>query len=164
MSASIKSLVLLGLLCLAAQSSAQNPNGAPPSDATFSFVVDAGFPFGSCHGFAIQLDATGKGKVIATGTGNMIVTSPNLNVTVKNLSDPTKQATFNITGSLHRTPNPDGSITTVYTGRNFVIDVVAGVVLVIGNASYVSDATGQIIIQPLTMKAGTITDVCALLR
>ena len=53
--------------------------------------------------------------------------------------------TLNVTGSFHDTINPDGSITSVATGRSLLTDpVTEGLELVIGRLSYVTDAEGNI--------------------
>ena len=95
--------------------------------------------------------------------GNLIFTSPGLDATVTNLTDPTKQVTLNITGSFHVSPTSDGGSLFVVTGRNLLTDPIAGVVLAVGNFSFAFDASGNLT-QPLTKQGGTLTDLCALLH
>jgi hypothetical protein len=137
-------------------------NGTPPQNVTSSMDVYPGAPFGSCA-FPINISSQGKGKTIVLPKGNIIFTSPGLNATVTNLTDPTKQVNLNITGSFHVSTTSDGTSVFVVTGRNLLTDPFAGVVLAIGNFSFAFDASGNLT-QPLTMKAGTLTNLCALLQ
>jgi hypothetical protein len=124
--------------------------------------VFPGAQFGSCA-FPINIASQGKGKTIVFPKGNMIFTSPGLGATVTNLIDPTKQVTINITGSFHVSTTSDGGSLFVVTGRNLLTDPFAGVVLAIGNFSFAFDANGNLT-QPLTMQAGTLTNLCDLLK
>jgi len=137
-------------------------NGTPPEDVNLTLVVDPGAPFGSCT-FPISISALGKAKTIQLPGGNLIITSPDLNATVTNLANPTKTVSLNITGSIHQTIEPDGTVLSVVTGRNLLTDPIAGVVLAIGNFSFAFDAAGNLT-QPLTMQGGSLIDLCALLE
>jgi hypothetical protein len=139
---------------------AQN-DGGPPGNVNVTFEVNPGDPFGSCA-FPIRISAQGKGKTIEVPGGRFIFTSPQLNATVTNLADPTKQLSLNITGSFHQTTNLDGTVVTVVTGRNLLTDPFAGVVLAIGKFSYAFDAAGNLT-QPLQGK-GQLIDLCAVLQ
>jgi hypothetical protein len=129
---------------------------------TITFDVDPGDPLGSCA-FPINISAEGKAKTIILRSGNLILTSPDLNATVTNLSKPAKQVNLNITGVWHQTTSADGSVTTMVTGRNLLTDPVAGVVLALGNFSFAFDANGNLV-QPLTQQGGLLIDICALLN
>ena len=137
-------------------------NGNPPQNVTTSSDVYPGAPFGSCS-FPINISSQGKGKTIFLPRGNMIFTSPGLDATVTNLIDPSKQVSLNITGSFHVSPTSDGGSLFVVTGRNLLTDPFAGVVLAVGNFSFAFDAKGNLT-QPLTMQAGTLTNLCAALQ
>ncbi len=137
-------------------------NGGPPQPVSSSMDVYPGAPLGSCS-FPINISTEGKGKTIMLPKGNMIFTSPGLDATVTNLTNPAKQVTLNITGSFHVSPTPDGGQLFVVTGRNLLTDPFAGVVLATGNFSFAFDANGNLT-QPLTKQGGTITDICALLQ
>ena len=151
--------VILALTMAAPTVLAQGPpNGGAPEDV--SGVVPPEFFPGTCD-FPIQLEVSGKGKTITLPDGRRILTSPGLFVTVTNLDTPENQATFNITGTFHETTAANGDVTTKVTGRNLLFDPEAGVVLTIGNFSFVFDAEGNLI-QPFEGK-GQVTDVCALL-
>ena len=76
--------------------------------------------------------------------------------------DTLKQVTLNVTGAFHQTTNENGDVVTVVTGRNFLTDPFAGVVLAIGNFSFAFDAGGNLI-QPLAGR-GTLTDICGLIE
>ena len=68
--------------------------------------------------------------------------------------------TLNITGIFHVTTEPDGDVVTVATGRNALLDPIAGFVLTQGNFTYTFDADGNLI-APLSGR-GRVTDICAL--
>jgi hypothetical protein len=152
--------VILALVVAAPTVLAQGNGGAPEDvSGTIPPEVVAQFP-GACS-FPMQLDLSGKGKVITLPDGRRILTSPGLHVTVTNM-DNGEQATFNITGTFHETTNLEtGEVTTVVTGRNLLFDPEAGVVLTIGNFSFVFDDEGNLI-QSFEGK-GQVIDVCALL-
>ncbi len=153
--------VILALTMAAPTVLAQGNGGAPEDvSGTIPPEIVAQFP-GHCS-FPIQLELSGKGKEITLPDDRRIFTSPGLHVTVTNL-DTGEQATFNITGTFHETTNPqNGEVTTRITGRNLLFDPEAGVVLTIGNFSFVFDAEGNLV-QPFKGE-GQVIDVCALLE
>jgi hypothetical protein len=154
--------VILALTMAAPTVLAQSDNGVAPEDVSGTFTPEevAEFFPGQCS-FPIQLDLSGKGKVITLPDDRRILTSPGLHVTVTNM-DNSEQATFNVTGTFHETTDPvTRDVTTRVTGRNLLFDPEAGVVLTIGNFTYVHDAEGNLI-QAFEGK-GQVTDVCALL-
>src|SRR5215216_3217036 len=113
--------VILALTMAAPTVLARSDNGTAPVDASGTIIVDPPDPNpplpGHCS-FPIQLDLSGKGKVITQPDGSRIITSPGLFVTVTNLDTPENQATLNITGTFHETTNPEnGEVTTRITGR-----------------------------------------------
>jgi hypothetical protein len=150
--------ILSALIVAVPMVSAQS-NGGAPQDASGTIVVNPGDYPGSCE-FPFSLDLSGKGKTIELPDGSLILTSAGLDVTITNL-DNDKQASFNITGSVHQSTLENGDVKTVLTGRNFAIDPVAGTVVTIGRFSYVFDAEGNLV-QP-QMGNGQRIDVCALL-
>ena len=157
-------IALLALAMAAPTVLARNVNGVAPSDASGTIVVQPGdFP-GSCD-FPMQLDFRGKAKTIDLPGEVFIFTSPGLDVTVTNVTDPDPEkqpsATFNITGSLEQTTLENGDVVTVARGRNFLIDPEAGTVIAIGNFSFVFDKHANLI-QPLEGE-GQLIDVCELL-
>ena len=152
--------VILALTMAAPTVLAQGNGGAPEDvSGTIPPEVVAQFP-GACS-FPMQLELSGKGKVITLPDGRRIITSPGLHVTVTNV-ETGEQATFNITGTFHETTNLEtGEVTTRITGRNLLFDPEEGVVLTIGQFTYVFDAEGNLI-QPFEGK-GQVIDVCELL-
>jgi hypothetical protein len=163
----VKRAIVLALsvilaLTMAAPTVLAQGNGGAPEDVSGTIPPEdvAQFFPGHCS-FPIQLELSGKGKVITLPDGRRILTSPGLHVTVTNV-ETGEQATFNITGTLHETTNLEtGEVTTVVTGRNLLFDPEAGVVLTIGPFTYVFDAEGNLI-QPFEGK-GKVIDVCELL-
>jgi len=152
-------VVLLAFGLAFGQPAIADPN--PPVDADFTFDVPANWPGGGCA-FPFRLTSlNGKAKTILLPDGRIIATSPGLDVTVTNLDEPSKQVTLNVTGAFHITTAANGDVVYVVTGRNFLTDPLAGVVLAKGNFSFAFDAAGNLI-QPLAGK-GTLTDVCELI-
>ena len=166
--------VILALTMAAPTVSAQSKNGVAPGDASGTLNIEPGDPAwpGTCT-FPLQLDLSGKGKLIEHPNGvglTSISTSPGLDVTITNLANQENQATFNITGSIVTSTNPEtGEVTQLFRGRNLIFDAQAGTVIAIGNFSFVSipagppGVEGDIIVQPLTSTGGQLIDVCALL-
>jgi hypothetical protein len=159
--------VILALTMAAPTVLARSDNGTAPRDASGTIIVDPADPNpplpGHCS-FPIQLDLSGKGKVITQPDGSAIITSPGLFVTVTNLDSPENQVTLNITGTFHQTTAANGDVTTRITGRNLPFDPDAGINLTIGNFSFVFDAEGNLL-QSFedTDGNGQVIDVCALL-
>jgi hypothetical protein len=102
----------------------------------------------------------GKAKTITLPGDRSIVTSPGLDVTLTNLLDPSKTVTVNITGAFHQSTTQTGDALTVVTGRNLIGDPEVGLVLAIGNFSYVF--RGSVLVQPL-MGLGQLIHVCTLI-
>lgn len=93
--------------------------------------------------------------------GSLLLTSPGLDATITNLDEPENQATFNFTGSVHRSTQENGDVVTVMTDRNFAIDPVAGTTVVIGRYTFTFDAAGNLI--QSQMGNGQRVGVCELL-
>ena len=141
--------VTLGPPSVAAQNRPQDVNETVP------------LPPGTACPFEVELLLIGKTKTIEHRGDRSIITSPGLNATLTNLDNPSKQVTLNITGAFHETTKQDGSVVTVVTGRNLLLDPDAGFVLAIGRFSFAFDASGNLI-QPLNGK-GQLIDACALI-
>ena len=158
----VLALSIILALTMAAPTVLAQGNGGAPEDVSGTIPPEdvAKFFPGHCS-FPIQLELSGKGKVITLPDGRRILTSPGVDVTVTNV-DNGEQATFNITGTLHETTNLEtGEVTTVVTGRNLLFDPEAGVVLTIGEFTYVFDRKGNLI--QAFEGNGQVIDVCALL-
>jgi hypothetical protein len=153
--------ILSALVVAAPMVSAQSDNGGAPGDAsaTYGPEVLAQFP-GHCS-FPMQVVISGKTKTIEQGNGGIIFTSPGAFATITNLANE-EQATFNITGSAHKSILENGNVKTVMTGRNFALDPVAGTVITIGRFSFVNDPTDTTNVVPVSGK-GQMIDVCTLL-
>jgi hypothetical protein len=133
----------------------------PPEQINVTFDINVGDLPASCA-FPIRISAEGKSKTIALPDNRFILTSPGLKATVTNLANPSRLVTLNITGAFHQRTDPDGSVVTVVTGRNFLTDPLAGVVLAIGSFSYAFDASGNVI-QPLA-GSGQLINICSLIN
>lgn len=159
-------IALLALVVAAPTALARAEQAKPPEDASGSLELapnDPRFP-GACD-FPMLLEFTGKTKTIELPDGGVVFdsisASPNLYATITNL-DNGEQATFNVTGAvLTKTPDSEGNVETVLTGRNLAIDPVAGTVVTIGRYTFVFDAEGNLV-QPQE-GTGTRIDVCELL-
>jgi hypothetical protein len=148
-------LAVLALGLVFGQLSVAAPN--PPTDVVQTITIPAG---GVCA-FGVEILLTGKAKTIDLPGDRFIFTSPGLDATLRNLDDPSKQVTLNVTGAFHQTTTQDGSVVTVTTGRSLLFDPQAGFVLAIGHFSFVFDAD-QNLIQPLEGQ-GQLVDACALI-
>jgi len=171
--------VILALVVAAPTVLAQegaSPNGRPPEAVSEEpFVLPAKNPnvpstdpaSVGCD-FPVLYEPSGKGKAIYLPDGSFIFTSPDLYVTLTNVDAPENQVTYNVTGSIHGTPQPDDPnvVDYVITGRNLASDP-AGLFLNIGRFTYtlrLDPVTGQVIeiVEPQQGK-GQAIDVCALL-
>jgi hypothetical protein len=153
--------ILSALVVAAPMVLAQSDNGEAPQEVSVTYgpEVLAQFP-GHCS-FPMQLEVSGKTKTVEQGNGGVIITSPDAFATVTNLANG-EQATFNITGSAHKSTLENGNVKTVMTGRNFALDPVAGTFISIGRFTFVNDPTDTTNIVPVSGE-GRMIDVCALL-
>jgi hypothetical protein len=153
--------ILSALVVAAPMVLAQSDNGAAPQEVSVTYgpEVLAQFP-GHCS-FPMQLEVSGKTKTVEQGNGGVIITSPDAFATITNLANG-EQATFNITGSAHKSILENGNVQTVMTGRNLALDPVAGTFVSMGRFTYVNDPTDTQNIIPVSGE-GRMIDVCALL-
>ncbi|MDH4153798.1 MAG: hypothetical protein OEV01_08455 [Nitrospira sp.] len=142
--------------------------GLPPAEVGYTVTIDAKSAFYACE-FNVSLSVAGKGGAITLPNGRFIYTSPAQSATLINLDNPQKQVMLNITGSTMQSTNAQGNQVFQPRGRNLLGDPgqtnengYEGLVLAIGNFSYVFDSNGNLI-QPLKGQ-GTITNVCDLIR
>jgi len=167
-------IALIALLAMAmavptvlAQPPEREPNPNAPQDASVTYPPEfVGTFAGSCD-FPLQIELSGKAKEIHLPNGGLLITSPGLDATLTNLTDPRAvnppSVTFNVTGSTVTSTDPEtGDVTTVARGRNLLLDPEAGTVIAIGDFSFVLDAEGNVI-QPLEGE-GQLIDVCAALQ
>ena len=131
---------------------------APPEPFTpVDFTIQPGAAFGSCA-FPVRVQATGKAKTIETPGGKEIGVFANTKVTA---STPVKSVQYSINGTLTNTTDSGGNVVTKATGRNFITDPDAGVVVTSGNFTFTFDENGNLV-EGLSGK-GQTTDVCAAL-
>jgi hypothetical protein len=131
---------------------------APPEPFTVDFTTSA--KFGTCDGFDVRAQATGKAKTIETPHGKVIGVSANTVATATNLKTGTK-VQYSINGRFFNTTDADGNVTTTATGRNFLTDPDAGVVITSGTFTFAFDKKGNLV-EGLS-GTGLIIDVCATL-
>lgn len=135
--------------------------GAPPSpvDASQTLLADEACPF------AIEVTFEGKGGNIdlphnPNFTG--IATSPDLRVTVTNLSDPSKTVTVNATGAARTFALPNGRTLVRAGGHNFlysVPEVGATALATTGPIELVLDANNDI--ATMDLSGARVRDICA---
>ena len=101
----------------------------PPSDLSASFDLPADPLWCS---FPIHLDVVGTGKVIDHGDGRTTEVYQGFRVTVTNLTDPSKSATFNAPGTIRNLPQDDGTVVHVMTGPNLSGDTEGGLAFNVG--------------------------------
>jgi hypothetical protein len=143
--------------------------GLPPVDTDYGFTITAKSAFYACE-FNIYMSVAGKEGKIELPGDRFIITSPTLSATFTNLdSNPPKEVTLSISGSTKQSTNEQGDQISRPRGRNVLGDPFQtnqngyeGLVLAIGNFSYIFDSEGNLI-QPLKGD-GTITKICDLIR
>ena len=158
-----RKLVLATCLILAALgppaaelSRADSGNGSPPEPANQTFTLP-----GIC-GFDVQVTLTGREGLIALPSGGFLITAPDVYGTFTNLSDPTKSVTLNITGVFHVSFDQNGDTIVMVTGRNAFIEPSGGILLLIGNFTFVSDSNGNLIQGPTGV--GQTISICDLIN
>jgi hypothetical protein len=132
---------------------------APIEPFTVEFTIVEGARFGSCA-FDVLVQATGKAKTITTPTGKVIGVSANTTAKATNLESG-KSVQYSVNGTFISTTDSFGNVTTKATGRNFLTDPVAGVVVTSGNFTFTFDEDGNLV-EGLS-GTGKIIDVCAAL-
>jgi hypothetical protein len=134
-------------------------SAAPPGDVD---VEDVTLP--GCD-FPVQADVSGKSKVIDLPSGQTLITSPNLRITLTNVTEPTNQVTYVITGSFLTTEQDDGNLFVEARGRNLIFGEEVGIFLTIGQFTFIGREVDEGVIVALTPPTGegSLTDVCALL-
>jgi hypothetical protein len=149
--------IVLGVLAVAPPAYADPPK---PTPVTFSFTIAANADTGGCD-FPVLVEGRGKTKAIELPSGGVIVIAPNTKVTATN-TETGKSVMYSINGAFHNeAPDAQGNVVTKATGRNFLTDPFAGVVVTSGNFSFTTRSDGSNAV-PLDGK-GKIIDVCAAL-
>jgi hypothetical protein len=132
-------------------------SAAPPEP------VDVTTELPGCN-FPVGAEVSGKSKVTDLPSGQTLITSPNLRITLTNLTEPTNQVTYVITGSFLTTERVDGNLDVEARGSNLIFGPEVGIFLAIGRFTFVGFEDGGpiVAITPPTGE-GRLTDVCALL-
>jgi hypothetical protein len=133
-------------------------SAAPPGD------VDADVTLPGCD-FPVRAEVSGKSKVIDLPSGQTLITSPNLRITLTNVTEPTNQVTYVITGSFLTTERTDGNLDVEARGRNLIFGEEVGIFLTIGQFTFIGREADEGVIVAITPPTGegSLTDVCALL-
>jgi len=114
--------------------------------------------------FPVEAEVSGKSKVIDLDSGQTLITSPNLRITLTNVTEPTNQVTYVITGSFLTTERTYGNLDVEARGSNLIFGPEVGIFLTIGHFTFIGfeDEGAVVAITPPTGE-GSLTDVCALL-
>jgi hypothetical protein len=133
-------------------------SAAPPGD------VDADVTLPGCD-FPVRAEVSGKSKVTELPSGQTLITSPNLRITLTNVTEPTNQVTYVITGSFLTTERTDGNLDVEARGRNLIFGEEVGIFLTIGQFTFIGREADEGVIVAITPPTGegSLTDVCALL-
>ena len=114
--------------------------------------------------FPVEAEVSGKSKVIDLDSGQTLITSPNLRITLTNVTEPTNQVTYVITGSFLTTERTYGNLDVEARGSNLIFGPEVGIFLTIGHFTFIGfeDEGAVVAITPPTGE-GSLTDVCAVL-
>jgi hypothetical protein len=134
-------------------------SAAPPEPVD---VEDVTLP--GCD-FPVEADVSGKSKVTDLPSGQTLITSPNLRITLTNLDETTNQVTYVITGSFLTTEQDDGNLFVEARGRNLIFGPEVGIFLTIGQFTFIGFKADEGVVVAITPPTGegSLTDVCALL-
>ena len=115
--------------------------------------------------FPVLAEVSGKSKVMELPSGQTLITSPNLRITLTNLTEPTNQVTYVITGSFLTTERTDGNLDVEARGSNLIFGPEVGIFLTIGQFTFIGREADEGVIVAITPPTGegSLTDVCAVL-
>ncbi|RZL92371.1 MAG: hypothetical protein EOP82_10395 [Variovorax sp.] len=128
-----------------------------PFDATFSLPAA---PAGPCT-FPVRIDVVGKQGILALPRGVTIFTAPMQFATVTNLTT-SASIRLTATGAFKVTTDQNANIVTTVTGRNILLDPVAGLVLGSGIFSFVFDNLENLV-TPLN-GTGRLVNICSMVE
>ena len=119
---------------------------------------------GEACSFPIEVAFEGKGGAIDlpnNPTFSGVATSPDLRVTVTNLSEPTKTVTVNATGVFRFVTRPDGGLEIVAGGHNFLYGVpeLGATALATTGPITVQVVNGEI--AGMDLSGARVRDICA---
>ena len=150
----VGALMALLMLAFAGTASAAPPE---PVDAT-PFRVEGICPF------PMRAELSGKSQLKELPGGRKLSISPGLRVTLTNLTEPTNQVSYVITGSFLWTELANGNLFVVARGRNIVFGPEVGMFLTIGRFTFIAfDAGGTPVALTRPTGQGRLIDVCAIL-
>jgi hypothetical protein len=134
-------------------------SAAPPEPVD---VEDVTLP--GCD-FPVEADVSGKSKEIVLDSGQTLITSPNLRITLTNLDETTNQVTYVITGSFLTTEQDDGNLDVEARGSNLIFGPEVGIFLTIGQFTFTGFEADEGVVVATTPPTGegSLTDVCAVL-
>jgi hypothetical protein len=114
--------------------------------------------------FPVGAEVSGKSKEMVLPSGQTLITSPNLRITLTNHDEPTNQVTYVITGSFLTTERTDGNLDVEARGSNLIFGEGVGIFLAIGRFTFVGfEEEGPIVAITPPTGEGSLTDVCAVL-
>jgi hypothetical protein len=134
-------------------------SAAPPEP------VDVTTELPGCN-FPVGAEVSGKSKVTELPSGQTLITSPNLRITLTNLDETTNQVTYVITGSFLTTEQDDGNLLDVEArGSNLIFGPEVGIFLTIGQFTFTGFEADEGVVVATTPPTGegSLTDVCAVL-
>jgi hypothetical protein len=133
-------------------------SAAPPGP------VDEDVTLPGCD-FPVRAEVSGKSKVIDLPSGQTLITAPNLRITLTNVTEPTNQVTYVITGSFLTTERTDGNLDVEARGSNLIFGPEVGIFLTIGRFTFIGFEADEGVVVAITPPTGegSLTDVCALL-
>ena len=132
--------------------------GSKPVPVSYSQIVTASTI--QC-GFDVELSFSGKSGFINLPGDRITLTSPAFNVSVTNLSDPTKSVSLNITGVIRLSPQGSNTLVT-FTGRNLLTEPGVGLFLLIGHYTLLVDSNNNTVRE--LSGTGQVIQVCDLLE
>lgn len=149
---SVLSSVAVGALMLGAL-------GAGPAIAAPPDRLDPGFFFVDCPDTKLRVDYTGKAKTIVHPNGQVVSLSPGLKITVTNVSDTSRTASYTVTGTVRSETLENGSTLYTATGRNFITrPLIKGVYITSGKTTFINDAAG--VEEVPFSEPGNVIDLC----
>jgi hypothetical protein len=115
--------------------------------------------------FPVLAEVSGKSKVMELPSGQTLITSPNLRITLTNEVEQTNQVTYVITGTFLTTEQDDSNLFVEARGRNLIFGEEVGIFLTIGQFTFIGREADEGVIVAITPPTGegSLTDVCALL-
>jgi hypothetical protein len=133
-------------------------SAAPPGDV----AEDVTLP--GCD-FPVRAEVSGKSKVMLLPSGQTLITSPDLRITLTNEVEQTNQVTYVITGTFLTTEQDDGNLFVEARGRNLIFGPEVGIFSTIGRFTFIGFEADEGVVVATTPPTGegSLTDVCALL-